>query len=117
MVGTVLIVDDNPGFRRCARTLLEAEGLHVVAETGSGEEAFAAVAEHRPDLVLLDVRLPGIDGFEVARRLADRPDAPEVVLTSSHAGEDFPTLIAGSGARGYVAKDELSGASLRALLR
>jgi DNA-binding NarL/FixJ family response regulator len=112
----VLVVDDHPSFRRCARTLLEAEGFEVVGEAADGAAAVAAVADLAPALVLLDIQLPDIDGFEVARRLlADDPGLP-IVLVSSRARSDSGSLIDASGARGFVSKEELSGASLDGLL-
>lgn len=114
---TVLIVDDHPGFRACARELLEAEGFTVVSEAATGASGIAAARELHPEVVLLDVRLPDIDGFEVARRLSGLHEHPEVVLTSSRDAADFASLIESSGARGFVAKDALSGAVLRDLLR
>jgi len=118
MATTVLIVDDHPSFRTTARTLLEAEGYEVVGEAEDGASALAAVAALRPDVVLLDVQLPDLDGFEVAQRLLARSNgcSPAVVLTSSRDGADFGGLVAESGARGFVPKAELSGAALAALL-
>lgn len=113
---TVLIVDDHPSFRFSARLLLEAEGYDVVGEAPDGESALAAVRRLRPDWVLLDVRLPDINGFEVAARLSAEGEGPAVVLTSSHDSSDFGSLVARSGARGFVAKSELSGPRLDALL-
>jgi CheY-like chemotaxis protein len=113
---SVLIVDDHESFRRTARALLEAEGFHVVGEAADGEEALRAVAELAPSLVLLDLQLPGMDGFEVAERLTAQPDGPAVVLVSSRDGSDFGALVEESGARGFVRKDELSAERLTALL-
>jgi DNA-binding NarL/FixJ family response regulator len=115
MAQTVLIVDDHPTFRRSARLLLEAEGYSVVGEAGDGAAALAAALELAPQVVLLDVQLPDIDGFDVAARLTGRDDAPLVVLTSSRDGADFGPLVQRSGARGFVPKAELSGERLRAL--
>ena len=112
----VLIVDDHPSFRASARKLLESDGYEVVGEAADGEEALRAAARLRPDLVLLDVQLPDIDGFEVAVRLAELDDAPEVILTSSRDGADYGSCIEDSGARGVVPKAELSGAALSLLL-
>ena len=67
---TVLIVDDHPSFRASARTLLEAEGYEVVGEAENGAAALQAVKDLKPDLVLLDVQLPDIDGFQVAEQLS-----------------------------------------------
>ena len=116
MPGTVLIVDDHEGFRASARRLLEADGYEVVGEAGDGERGIEAAATLEPEVVLLDVQLPGIDGFAVARRLTARPGAPAVVLTSTREGAEFGALVEESGARGFVPKDELSGRALAAVL-
>src|SRR5450432_2046061 len=113
---TVLIVDDHPSFRANARLLLEAEGYEVLGEAADGATALAAAAELSPELVLLDVQLPDMDGFEVARRLTDGGGGPAVVLVSSRDGSDYGTLVAESGARGFIAKGDLCGAALTALL-
>ena len=110
---SVLIVDDHPSFRASARRMLEAGGYAVIAEAADGEEALAVAGRLAPDLVLLDVQLPGIDGFEVAERLAVADDAPAIVLTSSRERSDFGAAIAESAARGFVPKGELSGATHR----
>jgi DNA-binding NarL/FixJ family response regulator len=116
MPRTVLIVDDHPSFRATARALLEAEGFSVVDEAADGAEALAKTKELRPDLVLLDVQLPDIDGFEVARRLLENGFAPAIVLVSSRDAADYGELVDACGARGFVPKGELTGAALRALL-
>jgi len=113
---TVLIVDDHARFRSIARKLLEHHGYRVVGEAGDGESALEAVRELRPDVVLLDVQMPGIDGFEVATRLNAGDDAPAIIIVSSRDRIDFGTLIAESGARGFIAKDDLSGPALAQLL-
>jgi DNA-binding NarL/FixJ family response regulator len=112
----VLIVDDHPSFRANARALLEAEGFEVVGEAEDGESALRAVAELSPELVLLDVQLPDIDGFEVAARLTNGGGGPAVVLVSSRDGSDFGPLVERSGARGFIPKAELSAAALLSLL-
>jgi CheY-like chemotaxis protein len=118
LMRTVLIVDDHPTFRTTARALLEAEGFDVVGEAGNGRTAIAEVERLRPEIVLLDVQLPDIDGFEVTARLLARDGAaPQIVLTSSRDASDFGPLVAESGARGFVAKDELSGAAIAALVQ
>jgi DNA-binding NarL/FixJ family response regulator len=113
---TVLIVDDHASFRRIARRLLERHGYDVVGEAADGESALAAVRTLRPEVVVLDVQLPGIDGFDVATRLTATGDSPAIVIVSSRDAEDFGDLIAQSGARGFIAKDDLSDASLKAVL-
>jgi DNA-binding NarL/FixJ family response regulator len=112
----ILIVDDHPSFRATARLLLESEGFEVVGEAPDGHEALRLAAELRPAVVLLDVNLPDLDGFEVARRLAAYPARPVVVMTSSRDGSDFGTLVAASGAAGFVAKSDLSGEAIDGLL-
>jgi DNA-binding NarL/FixJ family response regulator len=112
---TVLIVDDHPSFRASARRLLEAEGYVVVGEAPDGAAALREAAALAPDLVLLDVALPDLDGFEVARRLT-AGGGPAVVLTSSRDWASIGTLVADSGARGFVPKDDLSAAALAALV-
>jgi DNA-binding NarL/FixJ family response regulator len=114
---TVLIVDDHASFRASARRTLEAEGFEVVGEAEDGESALRAARELRPALVLLDVQLPDVDGFDVAARLTRAADAPAVVLTSSRDPADFGGLVSRSGARGFVPKAELSGDALTTLLR
>jgi DNA-binding NarL/FixJ family response regulator len=113
---TILIVDDHPGFRSAARALLEADGFEVVGEAADGESGLAAAARLRPGLVLLDIQLPDLDGFEVARRLAQAGDPPLVVLVSSRDRSAYRRRLADSPARGFVAKSDLSGAALSALL-
>lgn len=113
---TILVVDDHPTFRATARALLEAEGFVVIGEAEDGESALVAIEQLRPEIVLLDVQLPGIDGFEVAARAMALDPVPQIVLTSSREACDFGSLIEESGARGFIAKDELSGAAMAALL-
>jgi DNA-binding NarL/FixJ family response regulator len=112
---TVLIVDDHEGFRRVARELLEADGVEVVGEAADGESAITEAERLRPQLVLLDVQLPDIDGFEVAARLDEASDPPAVVLTSSYAANSYRRRLAQSPARAFIPKGELSGEVLAAL--
>jgi DNA-binding NarL/FixJ family response regulator len=114
MPTTVLIVDDHPGFRASARTLLEAEGFAVVAEAADGAEAIRMARALAPDLVILDVGLPDMMGFDVARRLSD--GSSRVVLVSSRDAADFGGLVADCGAAGFVAKAEISGAAIARVL-
>ena len=113
---TLLIVDDHAGFRASARALLEAEGLDVVGEAGDGSWALVEAVRLRPDLVLLDVMLPALDGFEVCDRLAALVTGPAVVLTSSRDASSYADRLATSPARGFVAKHDLSAAALLSLL-
>jgi CheY-like chemotaxis protein len=113
---SVLIVDDHAGFRSFARSLLESEGYTVTGEAEDGLSAIAAVTESRPDVVLLDVQLPDMDGFEVARRLRESGDPPPIVLISTRDAADYGHRIESSGARGFIPKSELSGSALEDLL-
>jgi DNA-binding NarL/FixJ family response regulator len=115
-VPSVLIVDDHPTFRATAHALLEAEGFEVVGEAADGASALEAAARLRPDVVLLDVQLPDLDGFEVASRLTSDGDGPRIVLVSSRDGSDFGPLVERSGAAGFIPKGELSGAAVTSLL-
>lgn len=112
----MLIVDDHRTFRETARLLLESEGFDVVGEAENGESAVAQATSLAPELILLDVQLPDIDGFQVARRVTGSPPAPAVIMVSSRDDSDFGPLVAASGARGFVTKAELSGDRLRAIL-
>ena len=119
MAVSVLIVDDHPSFRATVRLLLAVEGYDVVGEAKDGHEAIAQTNLLRPDLVLLDVNLPDMDGFQVASRLTARNGGttpPAVILISSRDPSDFGSLVATSGARGFIPKADLSGDSLAALL-
>lgn len=116
MPTTVLIVDDHDAFRASARLLLESEGFQVVGEAADGGSAIQQTMSLAPDVILLDVQLPDTNGFEVANRLAEAGGAPTVILISSRDRGDFGPLVKASGARGFVAKADLSGESLRALL-
>jgi DNA-binding NarL/FixJ family response regulator len=115
-MATILIVDDNAGFRIHARALLEADGFEVVGESADGTSGLAAARSVRPDLVLLDIGLPDVDGFEVARDLAVDGPPPLVVLTSSREASAYGPRLADSRALGFIPKDELSGAAIRALI-
>lgn len=115
-VMSVLIVDDHRSFRASVRRLLEAEGFAVVGEAADGQAAIAAAHELEPDLVLLDIQLPDLDGFEVAARLTALGSQAAVVLTSSRAAADYGSLIADSPAHGFIHKSELSGVALTGLL-
>src|ERR1700716_2984909 len=112
----VLIVDDNSAFRAAAQQLRERGGFVVVAEAGDGVEGLRAAKDHTPDLAIVDVQLPDLDGFEVAERLGALELAPQVILTSSLDGTDFGALVASSSALGFIPKAELSASAIAALL-
>jgi|SRR5215210_6031151 len=112
----IVIVDDDPSFLATVRLLLENEGFVVVGEALNGLDGVAAVAELDPDIVLVDVNLPDIDGFEVVERLVDGGRAAPVVLTSIRSAEDFGDLVDASPARGFVPKAEISAETLAVFL-
>lgn len=114
---TVLLVDDHLPFRVAARALLEAEeGFVVAGEADDGEQAVELARSLRPDLVLMDVRMPGIDGIEATRRiLADDPTA-FVVLLSTHAAVELPADLSTCGAATFLRKELLDSTTLAQLL-
>lgn len=115
----VLVVDDQEPYRRAmAAVVAETEGFTVVAAVTTGEESLDAVAELHPDLVLMDVNLPSLDGIATARGLAARPNAPVVLLLSTYDVDQIDQAdIDGSGAAAYLAKAELAPERLSALWR
>jgi DNA-binding NarL/FixJ family response regulator len=112
----VLIVDDHPSFRRLATRLLEAGGFRVVGEAENGSSALAEARRLRPELVLLDVLLPDMSGFEVAEALDADGAPPLVVLVSSRSAADLRPGLERSTARGFIAKRELTAETLAALV-
>jgi len=114
---TVLIVDDHPAFRSAVRALLEDAGFDVVGEAADGASALTEAGRLQPELVLLDVQLPDIDGFEVAERMSYEPVAPAVVLTSSRGVTSFRRRLAANPDWRFISKSELSGEALAAALR
>jgi len=113
---TVLTVDDHDGFRESARALLEAEGFVVVGDAADGAAALVAALRLRPDVVLLDVQLPDVDGFAVAERLAALSEPPRVVLISSRDAAAYGSRVDEAPVCGFLAKRDLSGAALAALV-
>jgi DNA-binding NarL/FixJ family response regulator len=113
---TVLVVDDHADFRSAARALLETEGFGVVGQAATGADAIAENERLRPDVVLLDIRLPDTDGLRVAELLAGLDDPPVVVLVSSRDASVYGTRLLTSPARGFLVKADLSGDALRRLL-
>ncbi len=116
MSTTVLIVDDHAGFRELARRMLEAADYTIIGEAHDAASALAAAARLQPDVVLLDIQLPDLDGFAVSERLATADDPPVVVLISSRSESAYRRRLADSPARGFIAKSELSGLALAALM-
>jgi DNA-binding NarL/FixJ family response regulator len=101
----ILIADDHPATREGIRTMLERqEGMRVVAEAGDGEEAVARFNEHQPDLVLMDLQMPGMDGIQATAAIrALRPDA-RIVMVTSYAGDVRVSRALSAGASSYILK-------------
>jgi DNA-binding NarL/FixJ family response regulator len=116
MGATLVIVDDHDGFRAFARALLEADGFEVVGEASTGLTGITAAAELRPDVVLVDVMLPDLDGFAVCERITADNDPPDVVLTSSHDVSNYRQNLQRSRACGFIPKGELSGRAISAVM-
>jgi len=115
VAATVVIVDDHASFRAFARALLEAEGFDVVGEAADGASALALARRLAPELVLLDVALPDMDGFAVCEALHEDGVGPAVVLTSSRDVSSYRRRLERSRARGFIPKGELSGPALAEL--
>jgi DNA-binding NarL/FixJ family response regulator len=113
---SVLVVDDHPAFRSSARRLLESEGYVVAGEAEDGRSALEQAKLLDPDIVLLDIQLPDIDGFEVSRELKRAQAKALVILISSRDEADYGASIAECGARGFIPKGELSGPALARLI-
>jgi DNA-binding NarL/FixJ family response regulator len=114
---TVLIVDDHAEFRTTAAELLEAEGFEVIGAAADARRAVELALKLRPQIVLVDVQLPDCDGFAVAARLAGEAQPPQVVLISGRDATAYGRRIAGAPVRGFIAKRELTGAAVAALVR
>src|SRR5215212_5123592 len=106
-MNTILIIDDHAAFRVQARAVLVADGFSVIGEAIDGTSGLTAARTLRPDLVLLDIGLPDVEGFEVARELAIDGPPPFVVLTSSREASAYGPRLATSRVLGFVPKDEL----------
>jgi DNA-binding NarL/FixJ family response regulator len=101
----VLIVDDQAPFRDAARAVVEAtDGFEVVGESATGEASIEAAAELTPDLVLMDVNLPGINGLEATRRILRGANGVIVMLLSTYEEEEYASRAAECGAAAYIAK-------------
>jgi DNA-binding NarL/FixJ family response regulator len=113
---TVVIVDDHADFREAATAMLDAEGFRVIGEAADGAGAIEAIARLRPEVVVLDIQLPDLDGFAVAERLAAVPDPPRVVLVSTREAVSYGSRLRAASACGFIWKRDLSGAALGALV-
>ena len=103
----VLIVDDQLPFREASRMVVEmTDGFEVTGEAENGEQAIALVEELKPDLVLMDVQMPGMDGVETTRRITSVPNPPVVVVMSTHESGDYVDVAIAAGAVGFVPKSQ-----------
>jgi DNA-binding NarL/FixJ family response regulator len=116
VVRTVLVVDDDAGFRDLATRVLTSWGHVVVGEAGTVAEALAQAAELRPDTVLVDIGLPDGDGFSLTEQLVALPWEVRVVLISSDADRASIQAAQRAGADSFLPKDELSGLAMRQLI-
>jgi DNA-binding NarL/FixJ family response regulator len=115
-VSTILIIDDDPRFRTQASELLEADGFTVIGQAADGASGLEAAASLRPDFVLVDIGLPDVEGFVVARDLAVDGPPPLVVLTSSRDARAYGRRLATTDCLGFIPKEQVSGAAIRALV-
>lgn len=114
---TLLLVDDQPEFRLLARLLLDGQpGVQVIGEAASGEEALELVPRLRPQVVLLDVQMGGMNGFETARRLMDLVPSLRIIITSSDEDPTYEALAQAAQALGFLPKKALSHTALQQLL-
>jgi DNA-binding NarL/FixJ family response regulator len=112
----VLLVDDHESFRSAARLVIAASGdFRLVGEAQSGEEAIAAATPDACDLVLMDIKLPGMDGFEATRRIRAHRGAPRVIVLSTYAADEYAATASAAGADAFITKSEFGPESLRRL--
>jgi two-component system invasion response regulator UvrY len=111
---SVLVVDDQPPFRTAAKSVVRVTpGFDVVGEAETGEDALVKVEELHPDLVLMDINMPGITGIEATRRICEAHPDIKVILLSTYVAEDLPADARTCGAKAYVNKEEFGPQVLR----
>src|ERR1700675_88821 len=115
-MSTILIVDDDPRFRTQARDVLAADGFLVIGEAVDGASSLKAAQTLQPDFVLLDIGLPDIEGFEVAKALAVNGPPSWIVLTSSRDARAYGRRLTNGHFLGFIPKERISGAAIRALV-
>jgi DNA-binding NarL/FixJ family response regulator len=115
-MSTILIIDDDPRFRTQAGELLEADGFVVIGHAVDGTSGLEAARSLRPEFVLVDIGLPDVDGFEVARQLNADGWRPQVVLTSSRDARAYGRRLAKIECLGFIPKERVSGDAIRALV-
>ena len=115
-VRRVLLVDDHPAFAASARALLTHEGFDIVGVAATGEEALTMCHTLRPELLLLDIHLPGISGLDVAQELARTWCPPAMILISSDTDAGSDPMVLSAPVRGFLPKRDLTCAAIDALL-
>ena len=114
----IMLVDDHRLVRAgLKRVLTEVADMEVVAEASSGEEALELVRDITPDIVLMDINMPGIGGLEATRRLLQRSPAAKVIVVSMHLEEPYPSRMLAAGAAGYISKDSAADEVVTAIRR
>jgi len=109
----VLIVDDQAAFRSAARLVVDlSDGFEVVGEAETGEDAVGLAAELQPDLVLMDVNLPGIDGLEATRRIVASGSDARILVLSTYSRTEYEAAATAAGAVAFVSKDDFGPDSL-----
>jgi DNA-binding NarL/FixJ family response regulator len=116
MGSSILLIDDDPAFRRLARQALRGTGLIVVGEADTAAAGSSAARSLKPEIVLLDVGLPDLDGISLAGELSALPWGPRIVLTSVDPDAASAEDVRRSGARGFVPKQDLPGSGLAMLM-
>lgn len=114
----IMLVDDHRLVRAgLKRVLSEAADMEVIAEASSGEEALELTRTKVPDVVLMDINMPGIGGLETTRRLVQRMPQLKVIVVSMHLEEPYPSRMLGAGASGYISKDSAADEVIAAIRR
>lgn len=116
MTVRILLADDHPIVRQGLRRLLESKAeFLVVAESGDGLEVSSLSERHKPDVIIVDLMMPGLNGLEVTRQICQRADSPRVIVFSMHKDDDYVIQALRNGAAGYVIKDSGPGEVVEAI--
>ena len=109
----VLIVDDQEPFRSAARMVVElTDGFEVAGEAASGEEGIALIEDLEPDLILMDIKMPGMDGIEATRQIVADDEDAKVVVLSTYAAEEYEQFALDAGAVAFISKSDFGPVEL-----